>query len=396
MSRASSGFTLIEMMIAIALGLAVVYVAFAGFRVAAQAVTITNRMATENALMRVGCDMAHDRLDYWTDYDDPVPGGETPRLRANVGVEGMPFTPMSVTIPLVRNAAQPERTVGWDPAESWPASDPRTWWHGNVAEKFQTDMTLGRYGIFANTRSNLMMTSSAPVGNYGAIEVPHSWQYNQVWSLFRALGYYGFADYVPANTLFACYRDFATDAAMFPANLDGMPTVLFKPGTQFDNGEGAQEYPKGIWRLTMVASYAMLSPTSSVALTPAAHQRKYIVGYWNNTGEFSTFLNETENRRDPLTGQAPRLTREMTQPTHWPEVTVTTQRFIKTARFVNLCRVRMVNPLTGAQSELTFTGFSTTLHGARMQRRHPTQGDGWANWDNATGASNDLTLDDTP
>lgn len=393
---AAGGFTLIEMMIAIALGLAVVYVAFAGFRVASQAVTITNRMATENALMRAGCDVAHERIDYWTDYDDPVPGGETPRLRSASGVEGMPFTPMSLTIPLVRNAAQPERSMGWDPAETWSASDPRHWWHGNVAEKFQTDMTLGRYGIFANTRSNLLISSAAPIGDYGTIEVPHSWQYNQVWGLFRALGYYGFADYVPANTLFACYRGANDATPMFPANLDGMPTVLFKPGTQFDNGEGAQEYPKGIWRLTMVASYAMLSPTSGMALTPAAHQRKYIVGYWNNTGEFSTFLRETENQRDLITGQKPNVSRELTQPTHWPAVTVTTQRFIKTARFVNLCRVRMVSPITGEQSELTFTSFSTTLRGARQQRRHPAQGNGWARWDNATGATNDLTLDDTP
>ena len=97
-----------------------------------------------------------------------------------------------------------------------------------------------------------------------------------------------------------------------------------------------------------------------------------------------------------LTGQLPRPSREKTQPTHWPEVTVTTQHFVKTARFVNLCRVSVENPMTGERSELIFTGFSTSLRGARMQRRHPDQGGGWARWDNATGATNDLTLDDTP
>lgn len=388
------GFTLIEMMLAVALGLAVVYVAFAGFRVASQAVTITNRMATENALMRAGCDMAHERLDFWTDYDDPVAGGETPRLRASNGGEGMPFTPMSSVMPLARNAMQPERSVGWDPDEPWSASDPRTWWHGNVAEKFHTDMTLGRYGIFANTRSNLLVSASAPVGDYGTVEVPHSWQYNQVWDLHRALGYYGFADYVPANTLFACYREFAGTATPFPTNLDGMPLVLFKPGSSFDNGEGGQEYPKGLWRLTMVSSYAVLSPTSPTAPTPAAHQSRYTTGYWNNDTDFSRFLRESENRRELITGKS--SVSDQWRPTHWPEVTVTTQRFIKTARFVNLCRVRWVSPITGERAELAFTGFSTTLRGARLQRRHPDHGGGWARWDNATGATNDLTLDHTP
>lgn len=395
MRSRSPGFTLIEMMLAVALGLAVVYVAFAGFRVAAQAVTITNRMATENAMMRAGCDIAHERLDFWTDYDDPT-GVETPRLRSNVGPEGMPFTPMSLTMPLVRNAAQPERTMGWDPAELWAAADPRVWWHGNVAEKFNSNMNLGRYGIFSNTLSNLPVSGSGPVGFYGNVEVPHSWQYNQLWSLFRAMGYYGFADYVQANTMFACYRDFAGGAPTFPINGDGMPVVLFQPGTRFDNGEGYQEYPKGIWRLTMVATYAMLSPTGSAPLTPDAHQTKYVVGYWNNVDDFRRFVRETENRRDLFTGQRPDSTSENARPTHWPEVTVTTQRFIKTARFVNLCRVSLVSPFTGAKSELTFTGFSTTLRGARMQRRHPDTGGGWARWDNATAATNDLTLDDTP
>ena len=398
---ATGGFTLIEMMLAIALGLAVVYVAFAGFRVAAQAVTITNRMATENALMRAGCDMAHDRLDYWTDFDDPVPGGETQRLRSSSGVEGMPFTPMSLTIPLVPNSLQPERATGWDPAELWKASDPRTWWHGNVAEKYQTNMTLGRYGIFANTRSNLAVTSAAPVGVYGTVEVPHSWQYNQLWDLFRALGYYGFADYAQANTIFACYREYADGAPMFPTNLDGMPVVLFKPYSQFDNGEGEQEYPKGLWRLTMSSSYSMISPTSMAPMTPAAHQRLYKTGYtsnWDDSG-FRDFNDQTPNRRDLFTGQAATATPASAgKPEYWPGVTVTTQRFIKTARFVNLCRVRMVSPITGEQSELAFTCFTTTLRGARLQRRHPDKMSGWADWDNASPPAkpNDPTLDDKP
>ena len=41
--RPCSGFTLIEMMIAVALSTMIVYVAMAGFRVATQSTTIANR-----------------------------------------------------------------------------------------------------------------------------------------------------------------------------------------------------------------------------------------------------------------------------------------------------------------------------------------------------------------
>ena len=49
-----SAFTLIEMMIAVALSTMIVYVAMAGFRVATQCTTQANRMSLENSLMRAG------------------------------------------------------------------------------------------------------------------------------------------------------------------------------------------------------------------------------------------------------------------------------------------------------------------------------------------------------
>ena len=45
-------FTLIEMMIAVALGSLVVYIATAGIRTAAQSVASANRLALENSILR--------------------------------------------------------------------------------------------------------------------------------------------------------------------------------------------------------------------------------------------------------------------------------------------------------------------------------------------------------
>ena len=396
-------FTLLEMMIAVALGMLIVYVAITGFRVATQSITITNRMALENDLLRTAVLTANERLDFWTDYDDPENTAEQ-RLRGRDAEGGLPFTPMSQVFPLVRNA-DPEKTSGWNPQDPWKASDPRTWWQGNVAEKWKSEMLLGRYSVFGNSQPPVLVTGalsgdvldggSIGIGTYGTVSVPHEWQYRQIWGMYGALGYFGFADYLPQNTLFACYTEFFTPpppppnppyaVAVRATNQDGMPLVLFKPGSTFDNGEGDQQYPKGLWRLTMASSFGVVSPTNANANQSWAHRSRWTTGYWNDQSGMRNFLTQTENRRALTQG-----------PAHWPTVEVITQHFIKTARYVNLGRVRLNDPITGATTEVVFTSFATTLRGARQQRRHPVQGGGWADHDNRVGFTAPLTLDDTP
>ena len=65
-------------------------------------------------------------------------------------------------------------------------------------------------------------------------------------------------------------------------------------------------------------------------------------------------------------------------------------RLIKNAHFVAVAKVNRFSPLTGENSELSWTGLGTTLRGARQQRRDTT---GWASWDNAPSATIDPHLD---
>jgi prepilin-type N-terminal cleavage/methylation domain-containing protein len=69
--RKADGFTLIEMMIGIALGSVVAYTAYAGFRMASQSIVVANRLSLENSLMRAGYIQAHQQIDFWTNLDDP-------------------------------------------------------------------------------------------------------------------------------------------------------------------------------------------------------------------------------------------------------------------------------------------------------------------------------------
>ena len=62
-------------------------------------------------------------------------------------------------------------------------------------------------------------------------------------------------------------------------------------------------------------------------------------------------------------------------PDHWPAVSIGVMRFLNNCRYVTLCKVRWISPITGQQAELSFTTLATSLRGARQQR---APGGGWA------------------
>lgn len=183
------GFTLIEMMLAIALGMLVIYTAVAGFRAASQSITTAKRLSLENSILRSGYFEAQTQLDFWTNLDDPLaPDSERP-LKSTSGPgssigainsryynmkRGLPFTPMralqsegvwpksrdvprfakprttnGARVDTIRprdltefplapsaNANDPlEADTGFDPTYSWSPHDPRTWIRVDLAGK---------------------------------------------------------------------------------------------------------------------------------------------------------------------------------------------------------------------------------------------------------------------
>ena len=95
------GFTLIEMMIAVALGTLVVYTALAGFRTLSQALTTSKQLATENALLRTGMALALEEVDFWIESDNPDDTNRQQMRGTNGRFAGMPFTPFrSIDDPL--------------------------------------------------------------------------------------------------------------------------------------------------------------------------------------------------------------------------------------------------------------------------------------------------------
>jgi len=63
------------------------------------------------------------------------------------------------------------------------------------------------------------------------------------------------------------------------------------------------------------------------------------------------------------------------KPQNWPDLSVAVSRYICYMRFTSLCKVRWTSPITGELVELTFNTLSTSLRGARQQRK---DGGSWA------------------
>jgi prepilin-type N-terminal cleavage/methylation domain-containing protein len=468
------GFTLIELMISVALGSLIVYTAVAGFRVASQSITITNRLALENALMRSGLDQACDRMDFWTDCDNPDNTAEQTlrtadpalNLPTRIAAEalagyksGLPFTPMRNVFPL-GVSPDPEKTTGWNPQDRWPASESRTWFHGNFTQKARSNFCDGFYSIFSNVKDTHLVKgincdywfTMIGLSDYGTISVPHTWYMRQVLGMHEAIGYYGFADYMPANLIYVAYGDVSSGNGLqsltnesnqwgdgnnwgpgnvhvdvgeildpLVTNQDGALWKFTHPNSRLnqadENGRWNHEFPNGLGRLTQNGAFALVSPTfknptpldSAIHVdnpkNPLAHQWKFAVGHktsqaWTGANglsssesleiQFTRYLKATDNTTKVI---------ESGGPAHWPKAEVTVKRFIKNARYVQLCTLRWTSPVTGASAELSFTGFGSTLRGARQQRCETPTG-GWAKWYGPTatttflpGERNDTTLD---
>ena len=404
MTSQRQAFTLIELMIAVTLGIGIVYVAVAGLRVAARTVTIANRLAIENSLIRAGMTSLNEELDFWTHYDDPTLATVArPLFHGGATTGNLPFEPFTRTFP--RSGTADEDATGWDPSDlTWTASSPRTWMRGNLIERQNGDLRYGRYSLFANTAAQLTanqfismadgITGTMQVG-FGPVTPPHHWYYRQVLGLKNALGYYGLLEYLPANCLYAYYSPtdmMAGGNQQFSdaqTNAGGIPKLFLCSPSLFANADGGWTTMRGKFCCTYRTSYALIDPLSPLVSGGGANalgtesRRYFETGYASNAGTQNDFATKTTVPQSLIT--AP--------PTLWPDVKSSVQHYIKNARHANICRLSWNDPLTGESKELSFAGFGTTLRGARQQR-HPSGG--WSRWDNDSDHISDaayMTLD---
>jgi prepilin-type N-terminal cleavage/methylation domain-containing protein len=451
------GFTLIELMIAIGLAIMIIYAATAGVRMANQSITIANRMAIENTMMRAGYYIAVDEADTWRHYDDPDDTGNAdasfdntrPGQRLRAFMDGIPyrrglaFTPFDGRS-MPRNAASPggggpprpssnEAETGWDASYSWPASDSRTWFHGNLVEEiYNTKHLFGDYGMFSHFKTAPRLLAHNGVGvDYGTASPLHHWQCTQLEGLKNALGYYGVCEYMPANTIYGVNGEPGGDNLFGSGDdIDNQLEAEWAApsgsggGTpwRFSDDDGGTQWARGLYRNTRDATYPLVPAAQepTVELDPlspnfgkvaydeltAVRNGNYglaelvlrnfrscatdRVGDALYPNDYDPHANGTLS--PPRDGGAHGLhdlvdrhqlvmpvflgtAADPGRPQNWPDLKIRVMRYINNCRFVTLLRIDVISALDGHICELNFALTSTSLRGARQQRK---PGGGWA------------------
>jgi type II secretory pathway pseudopilin PulG len=357
-----AGFTLIELMISMVLGMLIVMTAFAGLRTVSQAISRSNSLALENRLLRSGMQMALEEADFWTYSDDPENATKQP-LRAVSRGAGMPFTPFEKVSFIDNNTGLDESHGGWNSNPlAWAAWDSRTWVQANTPEIYQPRGTAGHYSNWGNYSIYENLTPSRSW---------HQWYGGQVLGLIDGLGFWGMHEYMPSNSFFIYHTDnqnqYPKGARTTGISYGGCPIALLRNDDWWANQDGSDHSMKGRVRNTNGANYFMPGPQ---AATAAMSRSMAKIGYEGRDSGFSIArINEFLARCGPTVTL---LTR---RPEHWSNVTFSVQRFMGRAQFFTVCKVESVHPLTGEKLSFSFTTVSTTLRGARQQRRNNI---GWA------------------
>ena len=397
-----AAFTLLELMIAMGLGMVLVYTAAAGFRGASQSVTLSNRLALENSLLRAGYFAAVQDADWWLAWDDPDDAGNQ-RLRTFINrtpwKRGGPFAAFDAAAFPRSGTRGNDDERGWDPGYTWPANDARAWFNGNLVEQgVHSGHVFGHYGLFAHNKSAPSLTKAMSAGGVqvgvpfnGSVTPTRTWYGNQLESLKNALGYYGAVEYMPANAIYGTVGDPGGDNAFGTGDDDDqrMSREWCDPsgsggGSQwrFANDDGGTAWARGIYRHTRDSTYPVV-PASRHTLDRtdrfsdqdlvSAQFRSWATDRVDAAGDLGPGNHGLRDLTEKAVVSRPLL--EQGRPEHWPDLTLQSMRYLSNSRFVTLLRVGWVSPLTGQQTWLSFTTVSTSLRGARQQRR---PGGGWA------------------
>jgi hypothetical protein len=420
------GYTLIELILAISLGMVILLTAFSGMRMASQTITLAKRMSLENDVMRAGYFIAVEEADTWRMYDNPDDPGAG-QSSSSLGTSsqqclrcwdanpswnrGMSFTPFSVSMPASGGGSPSplgltpisETQRGWDPCYTWPASDSRTWFHGNIDEMvWSTQHIFGLYGIFCHHKSNPNLSSYNNFGvNFGMASPNHTWQCNMLESLKNGLGYYGVCEYVPANTIYGVNGDPGGDNAFGTGDdIDNHlePEWCDPQGNgggiqwRFSDNDGGTQWPRGLYRNTRDATYPIVPASPYTSTQPPMDINDLVcqgfrgwatdrVSDAANTSPGNHGLQDLFSRTQiaipafPMVSVAGSNAQIAQKPDYWPNLTVKVMHYVNNCRIVTMCRVDWTSAITGQSSEYNFAITSTSLRGAR-QMRNPNGG--WA------------------
>ncbi len=199
-------FTLIELIISIAISTLILYGSFSAVNVANQSIAISRQLSLENNMLRTGIYAALDEIDFWDHYDNryAVDPAQNP----------------------LRSPGKPFCSLTYDPSKK--GHEPQTWWRGfGFSEKINTTKKWGDYLALSR------------VGHEDPIR---AWYPDQADNIHSCLGLYAMLDYLPGNSIYCWYKfDSKGKEIQFEEPRDIWERTMQKPitinGEKYDVGE---------------------------------------------------------------------------------------------------------------------------------------------------------------
>lgn len=394
--HARRGFTLLEMSIALALGTLIVVVAFSGFRVASQTVTMANRLSLQNAMLRSAVMAANEEMDTWESFDS----------RSDTSKQVL----RGATFPFAQMDFKAADTVlDFNPGQA------RLWWNGvlwsanrldddtNYQRRFGDYSIFGRKGMdtikdkdgksqkdryedLAKLITGPTATEETAIKN-SLLAVPgeRAWRHRILPYLSDNLGYYAAFDYLPANFVYGYYNDrIAPGSPAIPgvpatATTPAIPAVPAVPASTIGDipiefgtpgvgpGRFRPNWHGGNKPLQKVEAghdngYILtnVSPTSDY---PHTHTVSHRASY--NDSSTAGF---TDTKYPDRFDAFPKVDFTTVLPTMWPTVKMQVKATYSWMDFRHQVRIEQTDPYTGATTAMVLHGMTTTLRGARRQR----------------------------
>lgn len=357
------GFTLIEMMIAVTLGALIVGVAFAGFRVTSQTVTLANRLSLQNAILRIAVTAANEEMDTWESFDSR---SDTTKqvLRGST----YPFAKMDFR--------SPDAVLDFNPTKTdFPTPNPvlncnpangRLWWNGHLwSSNRLNDGTnyqrrFGDYSIFG--RQGITDYGTELATRYPTLVAERKWRHNILPYISDGLGYYAAFDYLPANFVYGYYDD--NNPAITGGAIGDIPPEFGVPGV--GPGRLRNNWHSGNKPLQKVESGHdngyILTNTVGVPGYPNTHPNSHRASYNDNGGTWTDTLYPDRWNAFPIVDFTTVL------PPTWPTVKMQVRVTYSWMDFRHQVRIEHTDPTTGETTAMVLHGLTTTLRGARRQR----------------------------
>ncbi len=364
-----TAFTMIELLIAMALGLIIAGTAFAAFRLASTSFATAQQLVRQNGLLVEGYFAGVDDADFWYSCDDPGdPSGHDQRQAYHIdgtlavvgtdGGYGQPFVPMDLP----------------DEYWNWSVGDPKTW---------------SRIGWYIHN----VYASNAELACIGHPDAQRRWLPEMTDRLYHHLGLGGYVEYLPPGLPWSWYlasdgsNSFGNSMVLgerqgshVPTNslnaiskmwFDGLLTAkaLDRSNEHPAHGTGRAGHFNNVAQVTIAPRRgSQADPQADNAAILAASRG---VQYYNGSGPLGVGA-ETQALSGSLLATPP-ITRVTSSRSGSLSVTVSRVAKVKRSWTSNVSVV-VTDPLDGSHIGITFHLPATSLRGARQQRAWPHWG----------------------